>query len=103
MNIDALREGLSAELPPEGLPPALEALWWSAKGDWERAHKIVMGHEGEADADWVHAYLHRVEGDLPNARYWYAQAGRDPAGGAPDQEWSAIASALLVQKTGLQR
>ena len=52
--------------------------------------------EESADAAWVHAYLHRVEGDLPNARYWYAQAKRDTASGTLEAEWASICSDLLV-------
>ena len=58
-----------------------------------------MDDEG-ADAAWVHAYLHRVEGDLPNARYWYAQAKRETATGTLDAEWAAISTALLVTTAG---
>ena len=54
--------------------PPLAALWWAAKGNWDEAHKIVQDEE-TADAAWVHAYLHRVEGDLGNAGYWYRRAG----------------------------
>ena len=70
------KNSLSADMPPADLTPALQALWWAGKGDWDKAHKIVMDDES-GDGAWVHAYLHRVEGDLPNARYWYGQAKRD--------------------------
>ncbi len=80
--------------PPAGLAPAVQALWWAAKGDWDKSHKIVMEEEG-ADAAWVHAYLHRVEGDLPNARYWYRSAGKPAAAGTLEDEWKAIVSELL--------
>jgi hypothetical protein len=72
----------------------LQALWWAGKDNWDKAHKLVMETSG-ADAAWVHAYLHRVEGDLPNARYWYGQAGKRPADNALRDEWDAIAAALL--------
>jgi len=88
------KTSVAGDKPPTDLTPPLEALWWAAKGDWEKAHKIVMDQE-TADAAWVHAYLHRVEGDLPNARYWYGQAKREPANGALDSEWAAITAALL--------
>lgn len=81
------------QTPPE-LPSVLEALWWAAKGDWDKAHTIVQGDDG-ADAAWIHAYLHRVEGDLPNAGYWYRAAGKPNASGALEAEWDAIAAALL--------
>lgn len=89
------KSSVAGGTPPTDLTPPLEALWWAAKGDWDRAHKIVMDQE-TAEAAWVHAYLHRVEGDLPNARYWYAQAKRDVASGALEAEWAAITADLLV-------
>src|ERR1041384_1199213 len=90
----ALAASVSKAAPPAGLAPAVQALWWAAKGDWDKAHKIVMEEEG-ADAAWVHAYLHRVEGDLANAAYWYRTAGKPVAKGALEAEWGAIAAALL--------
>ena len=79
--------------PPAGLAEPLLALWWDAAGDWDRAHAIVADHEG-ADAAWVHAYLHRKEGDEENARYWYARAGRPVARGALEAEWDGIVAVL---------
>jgi hypothetical protein len=72
----------------------LAALWWAAKSGWDAAHKLVQD-EATADAAWVHAYLHRVEGDLGNAGYWYQQAGKPVAAGSLVSEWERIASALL--------
>jgi hypothetical protein len=69
-------------------------LWWAQKGDWDRAHRTVQDDES-ADAAWVHAYLHRVEGDLPNAGYWYRTAGKPVADGGLDQERAAIVAELL--------
>lgn len=89
------KNSTAGDKPPTDLTPPLEGLWWAAKGDWDKAHKIVQDIE-TADAAWVHAYLHRVEGDLPNARYWYGQARREPASGALETEWADIAAALLV-------
>jgi hypothetical protein len=90
------KASVAGEKPPAGLTPPLEALWWAAKGEWEKAHTIAMDHE-TADTAWVHAYLHRVEGDLPNARYWYGQARRDTATGALEAEWAAIVAAMLAK------
>lgn len=73
----------------------LQALWWAAKDDWERAH-ILVQNEASAEAAWVHAYLHRVEGDLPNARYWYAKAHRPESADPLPAEWDTIAAALLT-------
>ena len=94
MTLDELKRSLSGASPPPGLPTAVAALWWAAKNDWNRAHELVMDESGQ-DAAWVHAYLHRVEGDLPNAGYWYRQAGCKPASGALETEWTDIVAALL--------
>ena len=84
---------LSGAAPAQGLDAPLAALWWAAKGNWDEAHKIVQDEE-TADAAWVHAYLHRVEGDLSNAGYWYRQAGQPVAKDSLENEWERIASAL---------
>ena len=96
MDIAAFRESLSGSAPPNGIGPSLQALWWDAKGDWERAHALVQDDPG-ADAAWVHAYLHRREGDLANAAYWYRRATRPLETGALDAEWTAIATALAAR------
>ena len=96
MTFADFKRSLSQRKPPAGLAPALAALWWAGKDDWDKAHKIVMDEAG-ADCAWVHAYLHRVEGDLPNARYWYAQVGKPVASGALPAEWDAIARALIAK------
>ena len=94
MTPEALAASVSAAAPPERLAPTVQALWWAAKGDWDKAHKIVQDDESR-EAAWVHAYLHRVEGDLPNARYWYGTAGKPVGTGALEDEWTAMAAALL--------
>ena len=88
------KQSLESRIPGGGLSPALTALWWAGKDDWDKAHKIVMSEDG-ADCAWIHAYLHRVEGELDNARYWYRQARRKPASGDTASEWGAIAATLL--------
>lgn len=92
----AFKRSLAQAKPPAAISPALAALWWAGKDDWDRAHKLVMSGQGEECA-WVHAYLHRVEGDLDNARYWYRQARRKPASGDLAAEWTSIAAALLAE------
>jgi hypothetical protein len=94
MTPSEFKRALSSQKPPAGLSPALTALWWAGKDAWDKAHDIVMSGEG-ADCAWVHAHLHRVEGDHDNARYWYRQARREPATGELVSEWTAIAAALL--------
>jgi hypothetical protein len=85
---------LSHKVPPRAVSAPLAALWWARKGDWDKAHRIVMDEAGQ-DAAWVHAYLHRVEGDLGNAGYWYRQARKPAASGDLDAEWRAMIGALL--------
>lgn len=94
MTPEALRRSTGTARPPAGLTPPLEALWHDAKGDGATAHRIVMNAQSAAAA-WVHAYLHRKEGDLDNARYWYRKAKKPEATGALEEEWAAIAAALL--------
>ena len=94
MTLDQFRRTLDDRAPPEHIAAPLAALWWAAKGDWDKAHAIVMD-DSSREAAWVHAYLHRVEGDLPNARYWYGQAARAPATVPTEREWEEIAAALL--------
>jgi len=96
MNVTDFRTTLTKPNPPRGLAPAVAALWWAAKGDWDKAHRIVMKEESR-DAAWVHAYLHRVEGDLDNAGYWYRRARRAAASGPLEAEWEAIAADLIAQ------
>ena len=91
------KASLANAKPVDGLAPPLAALWWAAKGDWDAAHKIVM-NEDSKDAAWVHAYLHRVEGDLSNAGYWYRRAGKPAANDTLDAEWQRIVDALEGNK-----
>ena len=88
-----LKSTLANAAPEAGLAPPLAALWWAAKGNWDAAHKIVQD-ESDANSAWVHAYLHRVEGDLSNAGYRYRQAGQPVAKDSLESEWERIASAL---------
>jgi hypothetical protein len=94
MNLSAFRQSLADPCPPAGLGPALEALWHDARGDFDRAHELAQSDEGGA-GDWVHAYLHRKEGDAGNAGYWYRRAGKPVCCETVDAEWEAIARALL--------
>ncbi len=96
MNIDEFRQTLAGEsAPPDGLHDPLLALWWDAKGDWHRAHEVCQRGETSSHA-WVHAYLHRKEGDEGNAGYWYARAGRKPPGDIPlEEEWASLVKTFL--------
>ena len=94
MTLAEFRKTFSAAEPPAGLSPALQGLWWDAKGDWTKAHESAQQDEGR-DGAWVHAYLHRKEGDASNAAYWYSRAGKPACGEGMEAEWSIIAGELL--------
>jgi hypothetical protein len=96
MTLEEFRASLTAPEPPADLPPALAALWRDARDDWNGAHNLAQSDEA-GDGDWVHAYLHRKEGDAANAAYWYRKAGKPVAGGPLAQEWEEIAQALLAR------
>lgn len=80
---------------PPRVVPALVALWQDAKGDWDAAHTIAQDIPDPVGA-WIHAYLHRKEGDQSNAAYWYRRAGKPVAKDSLDEEWTRIASDLLA-------
>ena len=92
-DLDQFRRSLGEDEPPAGTPTLLGAMWHEARGDWEQAHQITQAEPGPS-ACWVHAYLHRREGDLSNAGYWYRRAGRPMPASSLDDEWAQIASAL---------
>lgn len=98
MKMAAFIASLEGAGPAPDVSAPLEGLWWAAKGDWDRAHKTVQD-QGTREAAWVHAYLHRVEGDLGNAGYWYRQAGRPEARDSLQAEWERIAATLLGSAT----
>lgn len=95
--IDAFRSSLGAAAPPADVGPALQALWWLAKGDWDQAHKVCQNHEDSDDVNWVHAHLHRQEGDLNNARGWYKRAGKSMPAGELQEEWSGLVAEFLAR------
>ena len=80
--------------PPTGITGSLMALWYAGKGDWEQAHNIAQDI-ATAEGSWVHAYLHRQEGDIGNARYWYNRAGKKLSELSLEGEWEEIVEALL--------
>jgi hypothetical protein len=96
MTLEQFRSTLSSAKPPALLPPALVALWHDAKGDWEEAHRTAQDIE-DANGAWVHAYLHRKEGDLANAGYWYRRAKKPEARDALDAEWERMVIVLLEE------
>jgi hypothetical protein len=94
MTLKDFEASLPDREPPASLAPALLALWHDGRGDWERAHQIAQEIDTPQGA-WVHAYLHRKEGDLSNARYWYRRADRPEASGSLESEWSNIVTTFL--------
>jgi hypothetical protein len=94
MEIREFLETLKSDSPPSGLEPPVAALWWDAKGDWSKAHDLVDELES-TDGMAVHAYLHRKEGALSNADYWYARAGRTFHHPELQDEWNALVAGLL--------
>jgi hypothetical protein len=95
MTVDEFRQSLTDTQPPADLSTLLQALWHEARGDWNRAHEILQ-HDDSADGAWVHAYLHRVEGDAGNAAYWYRRAGKPVSLQSLGDEWNSLVSALLA-------
>jgi hypothetical protein len=88
------QESTKAAAPPAGLTPALLALWHDGRGDWDAAHSVAQDIDGP-DGAWIHAYLHRKEGDLSNAQYWYRRAGRTASGESLTAEWAEIVRSML--------
>jgi hypothetical protein len=97
MDLQEFTATTTLDAPPKGLTPALEALWHLRKGDWNRAHEIVQAHEDMKDYAAVHAHLHRIEGDLANAGYWYRRAGKNMSDIELEQEWKALAAHFLEE------
>jgi len=95
MDVATYTRSVKGDAPPSGIVGPLAALWWAKKGEWEKAHRLVMGDDSR-EAAWVHAYLHRVEGDVSNAGYWYRQAHKPAAQGTLEAEWAAIVREMLA-------
>lgn len=82
--------------PPESLSTELQSLWWIKKGNWEKAHDLAQD-AGTRNGDWIHAHLHRVEGDLGNASYWYSRAGKPNCQTSLPEEWESLVKHILNQ------
>lgn len=94
MSFEEFKSSLSTGKPPDELAPLLRAMWFAGRNDWNTAHEIAQ-EINTNDGSWVHAYLHRVEGDLGNASYWYSCAGKPVSRVSLDEEWDQITRALL--------
>lgn len=91
MTREEFKSTLKNSEPPKLLPPNLKALWYDSKGYWNKSHEIAQDIK-TADGSLIHAYLHRKEGDLLNAEYWYRQAGRNLPDLSLDEEWEKLVS-----------
>lgn len=95
MTLDEFRSTLTQTDAPAGLSPALRAMWEDACGHWSAAHAIAQDIH-DRTGSWIHAYLHRKEGDLGNAGYWYRRAGQPVAHDSLEEEWTRIVASLLT-------
>lgn len=98
MTLEEFKASLWNSQPPGGIPELLCALWYDGRNEWEKAHNIAQDNSS-ADGSWVHAYLHRVEGDHGNAAYWYRRAGRPVPRVSLQEEWEQIARAFIERDT----
>jgi len=94
MTLENFKESLSESTPPQNTSDYLKSLWFDANGNWDKAHKLISDIN-DKNASWVHAYLHRKEGDISNADYWYSRAGKPRPSTPLDNEWEQIVSASL--------
>ena len=94
MTIQDFKASIDQPTAPENLTIQMESLWWDAKGNWYKAHELIDQLEDPISAH-IHAYLHRVEGDLWNARYWYNRAGKPAYTGDLAQEWEMLVKMYL--------
>ena len=96
MSFEEFRASLQGKKPPGSLSDALQALWYDGKGDWHRSHDIAQEIHS-LDGSWIHAYLHRKEGDHGNAAYWYSRANRPVCKSSLEDEWTGIVNELLTR------
>jgi hypothetical protein len=94
MTLTDFKESLAFSSMPEGLPSGLQAMWYDGKGNWDNAHDIAQEMH-DREGSWIHAYLHRKEGDAGNAAYWYHRANQPVCNTTLEKEWGDIVTALL--------
>jgi hypothetical protein len=94
MNLSAFKESVTGGHPPSKASVYLQALWYDAKDNWEKAHQLIQDLP-DKNASWIHAYLHRKEGDIWNADYWYSKAGKKRPSFSLEEEWEQITKAFL--------
>jgi hypothetical protein len=98
MDLKKFQQSIKSALPPADLSPYLKSLWYDAKGDWNKAHEIIQDVE-DKNAAWIHAYLHRKEGDPGNADYWYHRAGKTRPPYSLEKEWEEIAKEFMGENS----
>ena len=96
MKLQEFKDSIRNPIPPKSLSKNLLALWHDSNDNWDEAHNIVQGTSG-FDGDWIHAYLHRKEGDLSNASYWYSKVGKTRPNISLAEEWEELANYLLYK------
>ena len=94
MDFEQFQQSLKLSSPPSAVSDHLKAMWYDAKGNWDQSHTIIQDKE-DADAAWIHAYLHRKEGDTGNADYWYRRSGKKRPPISLEQEWENIVADLI--------
>ena len=97
MTLEDFKSTLLLPDPPVHVNSLLTALWHDARGDWNAAHNIAQDIHSR-EGSWIHAYLHRKEGDAGNAAYWYSKAGRKVSSLTLEQEWDELVTAFLIDK-----
>jgi hypothetical protein len=94
MTLSEFKKSIQHSVPPGDLSILLQALWFDAKGNWDKAHQLAQEDE-TSEGSWIHAYLHRKEGDQGNASYWYHRAKKPVCTNSLSEEWEEIAAVLL--------
>ena len=94
MDVVSFRESLTADTPPDEASVYLKALWYDAKDQWDAAHSLIQDVE-DKNSSWIHAYLHRKEGDISNAAYWYRRAGKKMPDITLEKEWQNMVADLI--------
>ncbi len=97
MSLEEFKASLSQETPPDSLDSAQKALWYAGKDDWQRAHEFAQ-QKKDSESAWVHAYLHRQEGDILNAEYWYVRASKKLPNNTLQEEWEDMVHVLIERK-----
>ncbi len=94
MNLLSFKESLAGNEPSQSSSVYLQSLWYDAKSEWDKAHKLIQDVD-DKNAAWIHAYLHRKEGDIANADYWYVRAGKKRPSVSLKEEWEEIVTSLV--------